>query len=230
MKWIKTLLLGGLACLPLQMAQAQSFDFPHLITTGQGEITAVPDKADVALQIVINSEQAESAKQQADKVVSQLRKELTDLGIAEAGIQSGNLNIAPQIHYPKNGTPETKGYRASRRINVEIIDLAILPKALEAALKSGVNRVDSVRLGVQDADMYQAKARQAAVKDAQAKAKALATEFGEDLGNVWQIQYQSSSASPMMRAMSMDEAKESSGYVDSTITIRDRVSVVYKLD
>ncbi|WP_261834025.1 SIMPL domain-containing protein [Vibrio ishigakensis] len=230
MKWIKTLLLGGMACLPLQMAQAQSFDFPHLITTGQGEVTATPDKADVALQVVINDESAESAKQQADKVVAQLRKALNDLGISEASIQSGNLNIAPQIHYPKNGTPETKGYRANRRINVEITNLAILPKVLEASLKAGVNRVDSVRLGVQDADMYQSKARQAAVKDAQAKAKALAQDFGEDLGNVWQIQYQSSSASPVMRAMSMDEAKESSGYVDSTITIRDRVSVVYKLD
>lgn len=230
MKWIKTLLLGGMACLPLQMAQAQGFDFPHLITTGQGEITATPDKADVALQVVITDKSAESAKNQADKVVSQLRKVLTDLGIEEASIQSGNLNVAPQIHYPKNGTPETKGYRANRRINVEITDLAILPKALENSLKAGVNRVDSVRLGVQDADMYQAKARQAAVKDAKAKAKALAQDFGEDLGNVWQIQYQSSSASPVMRAMSMDEAKESSGYVDSTITIRDRVSVVYKLD
>ncbi|GAM65754.1 hypothetical protein JCM19232_2830 [Vibrio ishigakensis] len=104
----KTLLLGGMACLPLQMAQAQGFDFPHLKTTGQGEVTATPDKADVALQVVINNESAESAKQQADKVVAQLRKALNDLGISEASIQSGNLNIAPQIHYPKNGTPETK--------------------------------------------------------------------------------------------------------------------------
>jgi uncharacterized protein YggE len=48
---------------------------------------------------------------------------------------------------------------------------------------------------------------------------------------VWQIDYKMPSSQPvLMRSMAMDAKMESNTYQDSTIVIRDRVDVIYKLD
>lgn len=211
MPWTRVLLFASFACLPIQVVHAQQFDFPHLITSGQGEVSAKPDKAEVVMQVVASNEDPDMAKQQADKVVMQTRNKLSELGIEPSKIHTGNLSVTPQMQYPKQGPANIKGYQATRRISVEVVNLASLPAVLEGAMKSGVNRVNRVQLGVTDTKAYQQKARLAATQDAQQKAKALAQDFGKELGSVWQIKYQSPSSAPMMRAMSMDEGKASTG-------------------
>eukprot|EP00481_Brizalina_sp_1-RS-2013_P001371 TRINITY_DN3426_c0_g1_i1.p1 TRINITY_DN3426_c0_g1~~TRINITY_DN3426_c0_g1_i1.p1 ORF type:complete len:107 (-),score=2.78 TRINITY_DN3426_c0_g1_i1:155-475(-) len=69
------------------------------------------------------------------------------------------------------------------------------------------------------------------LKNATSKAKSLASGFERELGDVWRVDYNAQSSQPvLMRSMAMDARTESNSYEDSTITIRDRVNVIYQLE
>lgn len=210
---------------------ADGLNFPHLETTGYGEVVATPDMAEFSVKVVETTMTAEQAKQSVDKVVSGFLKHLKTAGVSEHNIASSNLYLAPQYHYPKNGQPELVGYRATRTIKVVVNDLSKLNGYLDVALQSGINQVDNIQLKVKDEAKFRAKARLAAIHDAQEKAKSLSTGFGKELGSVWRINYNSPNTQPvLMRAMTMDMKAESNGYQDSSLVIRDNVQVVYRLE
>ncbi|WFB48530.1 oxidative stress defense protein [Vibrio coralliilyticus] len=212
-------------------AYADTPNFPHLATTGYGEVVAKPDMAKFTVRVVETTMTAEQAKQTVDKVVTDFLTELKEQGMSADNITSSNLYISPQYHYPKNGKPELVGYRASRTVNVTVDELANLNQYLDIALNSGINQVENIQLKVKEQAKYQEQARQAAIKDANSKAESLASGFGKDINGVWRIDYNMPSSQPvLMRSMAMDAKTESNTYQDSTIVIRDRVDVIYQLD
>jgi uncharacterized protein YggE len=210
---------------------ANTPDFPHLVTTGYGEVVAKPDMAQFTTRVVETTMTAEQSKQAVDKVVSDFLTALKAQGVEGESITSSNLYISPQYHYPKNGKPELVGYRASRTINVTVNDLDKLNQYLDTALNAGINQVDNIQLQVKDPGKYQDQARMAAIKDANNKADFLAEGFDKEIKGVWRIDYNMPSSQPvLMRSMAMDAKTESNTYQDSTIVIRDRVDVIYKQD
>ncbi|KOO13538.1 hypothetical protein AKJ18_17380 [Vibrio xuii] len=223
------------AALSLSVISFASFatspDFPHLATTGYGEVVAKPDMAQFSVKVVDSTMTAEQAKQSVDSSVTAFLKALSDEGVENDDISSSNLYITPQYHYPKKGKPELVGYRASRSITVTVDELADLNRYLDLALNSGINQVDNIQLKVKDQATYQQQARLEAIKDANSKAESLAKGFGKEINGVWRIDYNMSGSQPiLMRSMAMDARTESNSYQDSSIVIRDRVDVIYKLD
>ncbi|MFM2588791.1 oxidative stress defense protein [Vibrio sp. TBV020] len=224
-----------LAALSLSVVSFTSFatspDFPHLVTTGYGEVVAKPDMAQFSVKVVDSTMTAEQAKQSVDSSVTTFLKALSEEGVESEDIASSNLYITPQYHYPKKGKPELVGYRASRSITVTVDELADLNRYLDLALNSGINQVDNIQLKVKDQATYQQQARLEAIKDANSKADSLAKGFGKEINGVWRVDYNMSGSQPvLMRTMAMDAKTESNSYQDSTIIIRDRVDVIYKLD
>ncbi|MDQ2163544.1 oxidative stress defense protein [Vibrio anguillarum] len=212
-------------------SMAQEMNFPHLSTTGYGEVVAAPDMAEFSVKVVESTLTAEQAKRAVDKVVEAFVARLKESGVTSQQISSSNLYLAPQYHYPKSGKPELVGYQATRSVTVEVEDLSQLNQYLDVALGEGINQVDNIQLKVRNQEQYQQQARLAAIQDANIKALSLAEGFKLKLGDVWQIDYNSPSVQPiMMRAMAMDAKSESNSYQDSTLIIRDRVDVVYQLN
>ncbi|MGC7890567.1 oxidative stress defense protein [Vibrio anguillarum] len=212
-------------------SMAQEMNFPHLSTTGYGEVVAAPDMAEFSVKVVESTLTAEQAKRAVDKVVEAFVARLKESGVTSQQISSSNLYLAPQYHYPKSGKPELVGYQATRSVTVEVEDLSQLNQYLDVALGEGINQVDNIQLKVRNQDQYQQQARLAAIQDANIKALSLAEGFKLKLGDVWQIDYNSPSVQPiMMRAMAMDAKSEFNSYQDSTLIIRDRVDVVYQLN
>ena len=212
-------------------ALANSPSFPHISTTGYGEVIATPDMATFSVRVVESTMTAEQAKSTVDKVVTSFLNELHKAGVDEASVHSSNLYLAPQYHYPKDGKPELVCYRASRNVTVEVKDLSNLNEYMDIAIAQGINQIDNIQLQVRDQAKYQEQARLEAIKDARAKAKSLATGFERELGDVWRVDYNAQSSQPvLMRSMAMDARTESNSYEDSTITIRDRVNVIYQLE
>lgn len=205
-------------------------DFPHISTTGYGEIEATPDMAEFSVRVVQSQMNADQAKQGVDSVVDKFLSGLMSEGIEKKDIQSSNLYLSPQYHYPEKGKPELVGYRASRTVTVQVMDLESLNNYLDLALESGINQVDNIQLKVKDQGQYQEAARMAAIQDAQSKAASLAKGFDQNLGKVWRIEYRQPMNQPVvMRSMAMDSKMESNSYQDSVITIRDRVDVTYQI-
>ncbi|SKA04311.1 oxidative stress defense protein [Vibrio cincinnatiensis] len=230
MKWFPQFAIA-LCSFTAACVQAQSLNFPHIVTSGYGEVTAVPDRAQFSVKVVETNMNAEQAKATVDKVVAEFTSQLKQSGVEAQDISSSNLYLTPQYHYPKSGQPELVGYRAQRSITVEVAKVSQLNQYLDLALAQGINQVDNVQLKVSEQEKYQAQARMAAITDAKKKAASLASGFQAKLGGVWRIEYSSMTPQPMlMRSASMnDKASVNDTYQDSSLIIRDRVDVIYKL-
>lgn len=201
-----------------------------LSTTGFGQVVAQPDMAEFTVAIQAEQSQAKAAKQAVDKVVTQLLTSLEGQGIKRADIVSGNLQVLPQYHYPKDKKRELTGYQAIRHITVSIYQLDKLNQYLDIALKSGINQVDRIELKTQNEAKYKQQARQAAIKDAKQKAQDLATGFETELVGIQSIHYRGDSAIPVMaKSMMMESRVADQGYQDQSIDIRDQVDVVYRI-
>jgi len=230
MKFVPSMLVA-LASTFSVAALAEAPNFPHLSTTGYGEVIATPDMATFSVKVVESTMTAEQAKATVDKVVTSFLNKLEGAGVVSTNINSSNLYLAPQYHYPKSGKPELVGYRASRNVSVQVDDLSKLNEYLDIALGEGINQVENIQLQVRDQAKYQQKARTEAIKDANQKAQSLADGFDRELGQVWRVDYNAQSVQPvLMRSMAMDARTESNSYQDSTIRIRDRVDVIYQLE
>ncbi|MGR5178979.1 oxidative stress defense protein [Vibrio mediterranei] len=227
----RTFVIGALAVSMFSVsAFANPLEFPHIVTTGYGEIQVKPDMAEFSVRVVQSQMDADQAKQGVDSVVDSFLNSLMSQGIEKRDIQSSNLHLSPQYHYPEKGKPELVGYRASRTVTVQVMDLDKLNDYLDLALQSAINQVDNIELKVKDQGQYQQAARMAAIKDAQGKAASLAKGFEQKLGQVWRIEYRQPMNQPVvMRSMAMDSKMESNSYQDSVITIRDRVDVTYQI-
>lgn len=223
----------GLAAFGPAPALAANIAVPHLETIGQGEITAQPDMAEFSVAVEETRTSAKEAKLAVDKAVTAFVERLVASGVERSDILSANISLHPQYHYPKEKKPELTGYRASRHITVTVHDLDKLNDYLDNALGDGINRINNIQLKLSNEAEFMAQARQAAIKDARAKAESLAKGFGTELDGVWRITYQVAQPRPvMMMKMAMDAGapETAATYQDTEMTIRDRVEVVFKLE
>ena len=211
---------------------AADVSFPHLETTGMGEIVTSPDMAVFSVQVSEIRKSAKDAKSAVDDVIAAFNKRLEDEGVARTDIESTNITLRPEYQYKKDSKPALIGYRANRNVNVTVRDLAKLNSYLDGALGDGINSITNIKLKVSDESKFIEQARQAAILDAKEKAASLAKGFGEVVDGVWRITYRNSSPRPMlMRSMEMDSsANIESTYQDAKIIIRDEVDVVFRLE
>ncbi len=104
MKALSVIVLAVLSMFSMA-AQAQEFDFPHVATSGYGEVIATPDMAEFSVKVVEITMNAEQAKESVDNIVTSFIRRLTQAGVKESKITSSNLYLTPQYHYPKTGKP-----------------------------------------------------------------------------------------------------------------------------
>ncbi|MEC4724454.1 oxidative stress defense protein [Shewanella sp. D64] len=212
--------------------QANEADFPHLETVGVSQLIVAADMAEINVEVTIKDKTAKGAKALSDKAVAKFIERLKAAGIAQTDIQSANLNLQPQYHYQKDKPAELTGYNASRQITVTVKELSRLNNILDSALEEGINRINNIALKTSKESEYIAKARQAAIIDAQSKAKSLAQGFGVKIDSVWDIRYFAQHpVQPVMLRMnaassSFDAAET---YQQGQVTFTDRIEVVFKL-
>ncbi|CAM3213981.1 oxidative stress defense protein [Moritella viscosa] len=211
---------------------AADVDFPHLETTGMGEVIAKPDMAVFSVQVSETRKTAKEAKEAVDNAVVAFNGRLKKEGVARTDIESSNISLRPEYHYKKDQKPKLIGYRANRHVTVTVRDLNKLNNYLDGALGDGINNINNIQLKVSNEPKFIEQARQAAILDAKEKAQSLAKGFDEKVDGVWKITYRSSQPRLMlMRSMAMDSAQNvESSYQDEKIIIRDQVDVVFRLE
>ena len=221
----------SISTLLIPSVLAQTYDFPHIHTKGQGEVSTRPDLAVFSVEISHTSKTAKQAKQAVDSAMVALTERLLSQGAKATEIDGANLTLQPEYHYQKDKKPSLTGYRASRTITITVSQLDNLNALLDASLGDSISSINNIALKVSNEAEYIAQARAAAIVDAQTKADALAAGFAKQIEGVWSINYQTASPRPMlMRKMAMDLAVNNADtYQDSRITIRDQIDVVFKL-
>ncbi|MCX8966262.1 oxidative stress defense protein [Erwinia psidii] len=225
----------GLGTLPSGVLADELPNGPHIVTSGQASVEAIPDIATLSIEVNVSSGEAAEAKKQADARVAQYFDFLAKNGIEKKDISAANLRTQPEYDYLKDGKSQLKGYRAVRQVQVILRQLDKLNGLLDGALKSGLNEIRSVDLGVSEPARYRDKARQAATEDAIQQAGALAKGFNAKLGPVWSIRYHVANYQPMpvsrmfKTADAAPMASAAQTYEQQSIHFDDQVDVVFEL-
>nr|WP_255697783.1 oxidative stress defense protein [Pantoea sp. Pb-8] len=208
---------------------------PHVVTSGQASVDARPDMATLSIVVNVSSKDAAEAKKQADDRVAQYFDFLQKNGIEKKDIDAANLSTQPEYDYTKEGKSVLKGYRAVRQVQVTLRQLDKLNELLDGALKSGLNEIRSVELGVANADSFKDQARKAAIANATQQARALAEEFNAKLGPVYSIRYHVANYQPMPMARmykataASAETTPQQTYEQQSIHFDDQVDVVFEI-
>ncbi len=235
---LKTLAMAamiGLGTLPLALQAAEVPEGPHVVTSGTSSVDATPDIATLAIEVSVSSKDAAQAKKQVDERVAQYFDFLQKNNIEKKDISAANLRTQPEYDYLKTGESVLKGYRAVRQVQVTLRQLDKLNELLDGALKSGLNEIRSVELGVAKPDVYREQARQKAIENATQQAASLAKGFNAKLGPVYSIRYHVANYQPMPVARmykSAGAAAESDAaqtYEQQSIHFDDQVDVVFEL-
>ena len=169
--------------------------------SGEGKISAKPDIAAISFSIVTEAATSKSA-QDANSIKSQkVVNFLKGQGIADKDIKTSGYNVYPQYSYPrpcpmmldKSGVTypciqddqqKISGYQVTQSFEVKIRNLDNIGVILDGLVAQGANQVNNLGFQIENQDKLKDQARQMAISDAKAKARALQSQLGIGLGRI----------------------------------------------
>jgi uncharacterized protein YggE len=154
--------------------------------TGTSDVKVVPDQAVIEIGVEKQSPSASVAKHAEDAAARGILNSLRANGIAEKDVQTTYLSLQPQSITRKG--VRISYFVAEQTLSVTVRDLAKLDALLEALVRAGGNRIDSIRYETSDLRKYRDQARELAVKAAREKAHALAQALGQEIGKAQSIE------------------------------------------
>jgi uncharacterized protein YggE len=183
--------IGVIASALAAIAPAQAADTPRLLTvSGHGEVSGVPDQAQLSAGVTTTAKTAEEALAQNATQMNGVFAALKRLGVPERKIQTSNFSIQPQYPpYNQNNTglQHIIGYTVSNQVSVTLDDVKKLGPAIDALVAAGANQVNDVSFTIDDTKSLVTKARIEAVADATDRANTYAKAAGVSLGNIVSI-------------------------------------------
>jgi uncharacterized protein len=214
----------ALASLPLAQPRVQMLpQMPSIRVSGVGKLTAQPNQARVYLGVEEVNSDIEKAKSSVDGKVSFFTSALKGLGVADTEYSTSQIDISKErCGLMGESTPE--GYTVSRTIMIKTRKTAAVDKILDQAVKSGVNKVYSVRLTHSNLDSLSRLATTIAVEDAKKKAKDLAANFSVQIDKVYSIESRNDYSGP-----DLDGQDYGSQQTKRVVDVVENIDVVFTL-
>ena len=159
-----------------------SCDFT-LEVLGEGAVTAVPDRTLITLGTVREGGELELVQSENAAKMSAVIEALERSGIARDSIKTTQFLIEPQYDYI-DGKQEFRGYKVTHLLQVTLDNITEAGRLIDKAVAKGANAVTSIEFDSSEAAKAQQEALIAAVRDAEAKAAAIAQALGVSLSAV----------------------------------------------
>lgn len=161
---------------------------PYVRVHGEATISERPDRVQLDVGVISQGSTSEAAAElnarQSKAVIDALRGALP-----AANVQTVNLSVNPNYQYPKDGSPPTiLGYTANNTVRLQLDDLSLVRKLIDAATKSGASNVNRLNFGLRDESKARAEALGRAADQARAGAAALAERLHVKLGRLLRVE------------------------------------------
>lgn len=204
-----------------------------LKVNGSGEVTAIPDIAEVSLAVVTQDKEAAEAERLNNETMTAVLDALYGFGIEESDIESNYFNLNPMYDY-SNDKESIIGYHVNNEIRVTVRDLDKLGEILSGAMAAGANDVGSLAFKLEDAGEPYRNALKAAIEDATKKAAAMAEGANIVIGEVpYSITETSYSTTPTNydKVMMMEAPAEESAEANYSVPVnRGELSVTARVE
>ena len=152
---------------------------------GEGKVSGTPDIAIISLGVTSEAKTVKSAQDDNTKKMSAIIKAVKDLNVKDADVQTANYNIYPKYSYDSvKGTSNIVGYTVSQSITVKVRNLDDVGTIISKAGALGANQVGGIQFTIDNPENLKDKAREAAIENANEKAKTLFKKLGITQGRI----------------------------------------------
>ncbi len=203
--------------------------FNSITLSGHGEVSAVPDVANVTFSINKQAKTVKEAQEAVALVEKSALEALSTNKVADKDIKTLNASFNPKYEYRQKICPQTVdagsspvycgggkqvlvGYEAYESVSVKVRDVDTASKIMQDLGALGVTDLSGPNFAIDDENTLRAEARKKAIDDAQTKAKVLAKDLGVKLGDVMSFSDGDNYPMPMYERagmMALDSAKVS---------------------
>lgn len=205
-------------------------DVPVVVTTGEGVVTAVPDRAWVIVAAEHRSGDPKAAQAQVAQAMNAVQEKLRGAGIPADAVRTIGIDLQPEADFV-DGKRVPRGYMARNTIEVRVDDLSSLGRVLDAAIATGATSLGGLRFDVKDRATLERQALREAVADARARAEAAAAGAGRELDRILRIEEHGGfqGPQPVMMARMAAEDSRTTPVAAGQIEIRAQVTVTTAL-
>lgn len=211
---------------------------PMLSVSGTGEARVAPDEATVRLGVVAQAPTARAVQEEVNRTAGAVLDAVRKLGIKAEDIQTSGLSLSPLYSQGRPGTeeqaPRITGYQANNTVAIRVEDLTKVGPVIDAGLGAGANNLEGIAFGLRNDEAARAAALTNAVREARAKAEALALALKVQLVGILEVTEGGVSINPppypkgrfaVAEALST-ETPVSAGQVgvEASVTIRYRIA------
>ncbi len=169
---------------------------PHVVTSGQGVVQAVPDRAWVSVGAESRASSAREAQRLNTAAMTPILEKLRAAGISGDAIKTVAYDVQYEWDFV-NGKRVGKGYVARNTVEVRVDAIDKVGEILEIAGSSGATSLGGVRFDLKDRTKLEREALRLAVADARGKADAIAAGAGRSIDRILRIEEQGVSGGPV---------------------------------
>ena len=183
-------LLAALLVLVPTIAAAQpqqpAREGPVVVTTGEGVVQAVPDRAWVTITAESRAGTPREAQRRNAEAMTPVQDKLRAAGVPADAIRTIGYDLQQEWDYVNNRRI-SRGYVARNTIDVRVDAIDRVGELLEIAVGSGATSVGGIRFDLKDRAKLEREALRMAVAEARSRAEAAAAGAGMSIDRVQRI-------------------------------------------
>ena len=185
--------------------QNTTLEPPVVVTSGEGLVQAVPDRAWITITAESRAGNPRDAQRRNAEAMTPVIDKLRTAGIPAEAIRTIGYDLQQEWDYVNNQRT-SRGYVARNTVEVRVDAIDRIGELLEMAVGSGATSVGGVRFDLKNRAKLERDALRLAVEDARARADAAAAGAGRSIDRVLRIDAQSGGAPvPMPRVAMLRE-------------------------
>jgi uncharacterized protein YggE len=154
-----------------------------LKVSGEGMVSATPDRALVTLGSITTGQTVNAAQNENAANVSKIINSLLQLGIEKEKIQTVTYRIDTEYDYIE-GKQVFRGYRVTHLLQVTVDQINRTGTVIDTAVANGANSVTNIEFTVRKSEAYYNQALLLAIQNAEGKAQTMATRLRVTLNKI----------------------------------------------
>jgi uncharacterized protein YggE len=195
-------------------AVAQTRETPDLsvvVTSGEGVVHAVPDRAFVSITAESRASSPREAQKRNAELMQPVQEKLRGAGIPADAIRTVSYDLQREWDFVNNRRV-ARGYVARNTIEIRIDAIDRVGELLDLAVTAGATSVGDIRFDLKDRAKLEREALRLATIDARARGEAAAAGAGQSIARVLRIEEHGvmpiPPPIPMMRTAMKEEAAQ----------------------
>jgi uncharacterized protein YggE len=178
-------------------------------SSGEGQVTAVPDQATINAGITDQATTVTEAQNKVNKTSDKIIQDVKKLGLSDKDIKTTNYSVNPNYSNEivpmggpmmGSGQQNIAGYTVTQNLEIKVKPIDKANKVVDVSTADGANLVGGVNFTFSD-DLQKSLSKQAtqqAVADAKNNAQTLANASGVRLGKIVNVIQNSNQPRPVM--------------------------------